>query len=68
MSLSMYLVDFRSSRGSGLYSKEMALESSPLEYLGHSYARASKEMTEYGGTNLVQLIQKCKELIGQMAG
>lgn len=64
----MYLVDFRSSQGSGLYSKQMALESSPLDYLAHSYARASKEMTGRGGADLVHLIKKCKELIGQMAG
>lgn len=66
----MHLVDFHSSRRRGLYSKEMALESSPLEYLAHSYARASKEMTEEscGAPDLVQLVQKCKGLIGQMAG
>ena len=67
-SLPMHLVDFHSSRGRGLYSKEMALESSPLEYLAHSYERANKEMTESCGADLVQLIQKCKGLIGQMAG
>jgi hypothetical protein len=43
----------------------MAVESSPLDYLAHTYARASKEKTE---PPLTGLIQKCKDLIGEMAG
>lgn len=49
----------------GLYSEEMAIESSPLDYLAHTYARASREKTE---PPLADLIQKCKDLVGEMAG
>ena len=41
------------------------MESSPLDYLAHSYTRASREKTE---PPLAGLIQKCKDLAGEMAG
>ena len=43
----------------------MAVESSPLDYLAHTYARASREKAELP---LTRLIRKCKDLIGEMAG
>ena len=65
MSHSTHLVHYRCGLSHGLYSKEMAMESSPLDYLAHSYARAIREKTE---SPLSGLIQKCKDLIGEMAG
>ena len=55
----------------------MALESSPLHYLAHSYVRANKEALKQqvgvagvgmAGMDLTWLVQRCKELIGEMAG
>ena len=41
------------------------MESSPLDYLAHTFARANREKAEQP---LAGLIQKCKDLIGEMAG
>ena len=60
-----HLVHNGSGLGHGLYSEEMAMESSPLDYLAHTYVRASREKTE---PPLAGLIQKCKDLAGDMAG
>ena len=60
-----HLVDNGCGLDQGLYSREMTVESSPLDYLAHAFARANREKAEQplGG-----LIQKCKHLIGEMAG
>ena len=62
---STHLVHNGCGLGQGLYSKEMAMESSPLEYLAHSYDRASREKAE---PPLAGLVQKCRDLVGEMAG
>ena len=70
-SLTSHLSHHLSPLGHGLYSKEMALEASPLKYLSHSYVRASKEMSKSDvvvGPELMQVIQKSKHLMGEMAG
>ena len=49
----------------------MAVEDSLLEYLAHSYLRATKEMSKSGGVagdELMEVIQMSKRLIGEMAG
>ena len=70
-SLISHCSNHRSPLSHGLYSKEMAVEGSLLEYLAHSYLRATKEMSKSGGVagdELMEVIQMSKRLIGEMAG
>ena len=67
-SLTSHLCRQASPLGQGLYSKEMALESSPLEYLARCCVRANREMSRSDAAVGVELIQKSKQLIGKMAG
>ena len=70
-SLISHLSHHLSPLSHGLYSKKMAVEDSLLEYLAHSYVRATKEMSKSGGVagdELMEVIQMSKRLIGEMAG
>ena len=61
------MVCYGSTKNCGLYSKQMALEDSPLSYLAHCCARANKETSSLSGIDVTNLIQICKQLIGKMA-